>query len=135
MEYECQNETGAVLVVNSPVTKLEAQDTPAMKDWVKRNFRVIVEAGRADIIKKKGLWLITKTFSAKERAIAAMKSRGSKASFNFTVGVPGQAKVHTSCHQLVEVQHPGTGWIKSKQVRPLKMLNCTDIDVERNRVG
>jgi hypothetical protein len=120
--------------VNSPVTKLEAQDTPAMKDWVKRNFRVIVEAGRADIIKKKGLWLITKTFSAKERAIAVMKSRGSKASFNITVGVPGQAKVHPAISWW-KSSTTGTGWIKSKQVRPLKMLNCTDIDVERNRVG
>ncbi|KAH8592690.1 hypothetical protein B0O99DRAFT_716582 [Bisporella sp. PMI_857] len=113
-EYQCKKQEGAVLVINGVVTKMETQNTTRLKDYVKANFEKIVGAGDKDVIKKKGIWVITKIYSAKQRAIAVMKPEGSKVAFDVDVGVAGQARIGPAASWW-KSSTTSTGWIKSRE--------------------
>jgi hypothetical protein len=70
------------------------------------NLQQVLELQLADekIIKEKGVWIVTKTHTAKKRALAVLKSQGSQVSFGINVEAPNIATVS-----------PLVGWWKSAQ--------------------
>ena len=63
-------------------------------------------------IKKRGVWIVTKTYTAKRRAIAVLQPRGSSVKLGVDVRIPNIAKVGPSMKWWsADVAKPG--WLVS----------------------
>jgi hypothetical protein len=97
--YESQGDSGAILVTNGDVThnQITPRASTRAKDWFINNAEAILQ--EYDVTKQKGIWVITKTYTAKRRAFALLHSK--EASVVFEVNVELQAAGKTA---------PSAGW-------------------------
>ncbi|KAK1761233.1 hypothetical protein QBC47DRAFT_369428 [Echria macrotheca] len=73
---ETRSHLGAVLATDGKVTYHDAHPLPVLENWVKTNLPKIMSTAHASIIKKKGLWMVTKTYTTEKKAVAVMQSKG-----------------------------------------------------------
>jgi hypothetical protein len=104
--FTCQTDFGVVLVSDGDVTHRKAFPPKPYRAWMEENLEKIVKFPLADeqIIRKKGIWIITKTHTAKKRAFAVLESRGSQVAFGIDVEVANIATIS-----------PSAGWWKSTE--------------------
>ncbi|KAM7221336.1 hypothetical protein V8F06_003304 [Rhypophila decipiens] len=77
-------------------TTHDAQPIDVLEDWVKANLGSIMKTPHARTVKKKGLWIVTKTFTSKKRAVAVMQSSGQSVALGVDASIPNLAKVGPS---------------------------------------
>lgn len=89
VQYTCEASEGAAIITRGDVTcsRLKGNPDTEAKRWVERNIEGLVSKGDIECIKKKGLWLVTKTHHVAEVGKAVFQSRGSQASFDAGVEV------------------------------------------------
>ena len=83
--YKTSSGRGAILVTDGNI--VHSQATPAYKmcEWLKKNGKKIVE--KNPDAKDKGVWLVTKTYSAKRRRLALLMSKSEEV----TIGIDARA--------------------------------------------
>ncbi|KAK4211089.1 hypothetical protein QBC37DRAFT_402768 [Rhypophila decipiens] len=74
----------------------DAQPIDVLEDWVKANLGSIMKTPHARTVKKKGLWIVTKTFTSKKRAVAVMQSSGQSVALGVDASIPNIVKVGPS---------------------------------------
>jgi hypothetical protein len=69
-EFTSSVEESAILVTLGKITHSQMTETDKLRNWMFQNFEKVVKlSGAVDTVKKKGLWVVTKTYTAKEAAI------------------------------------------------------------------
>jgi hypothetical protein len=93
VKYQLQESTGALLVADGNVT--HNQLTPDACDnaraWFIKNAEDILIHRK--ITKEKGIWVITKTYTAKRRAVALLHARESSVEFAVNVKLTNAGKL------------------------------------------
>ena len=85
---QCQNDEGAFIMADNPVSKHQIDDEGAAIEWVKTNAVGLLKEYKS-VIDKHGLWVVTKTYTSRRCAVAVMSSRSSSAELGISADVPG----------------------------------------------
>lgn len=72
-EYSAGSDKAAVLITKRPVVYSQATPNGPLCDWVVENGREIFRHVRKP---KRGVWIVTKTYSSKKRRLAVLSSKG-----------------------------------------------------------
>ncbi|OAQ59323.1 hypothetical protein VFPPC_10386 [Pochonia chlamydosporia 170] len=83
-----ETEAGAVLVTESPVWRHRIESDTSALQWMLDNTSQMLSRHR-DIIKKHGIWIVTKTYSTRRCAIAVITSKASAVEIGLGVNVQG----------------------------------------------
>ena len=90
MVYESITEETAILLTRGKITHNQATLSQPFITWMERNAQAVIDSwDDKKVIEKKGIWIVTKTYTAKQRAIAVLRGKGSKAEFGIDVGAYG----------------------------------------------
>jgi hypothetical protein len=86
-------ETGAVLVTSGQVThnQIDPLGSTKAKDWFIINAEKILQT--YETTKEKGIFVVTKTYTAKQRAVALLRSKETSISFGVNVELEGLGKI------------------------------------------
>lgn len=76
VSFECSSDQGAVLTTADPVTRNQLGDELSALQWMADNTSKMMHQHK-DIVKRHGIWIITKTYSTRSCAIAIMTSESS----------------------------------------------------------
>ncbi|KAI5458932.1 hypothetical protein BGZ63DRAFT_426245 [Mariannaea sp. PMI_226] len=88
LSFQCGSDEGAVLVTQSPVLKHQIEDESAAVQWVEDNTADILKKHKA-IIERHGIWVVTKTYTTQQCAVAVMSSKSSAVEIGIAANVPG----------------------------------------------
>ncbi|KAH6986287.1 hypothetical protein BKA56DRAFT_308792 [Ilyonectria sp. MPI-CAGE-AT-0026] len=103
---------GAVLIPGSKVTESRAEPASAFRKWMSASIEKVLTLPMCDedVVRDKGLWLITGTFTAKRRALAVLESTGSDISLGLDVTIPGIVRAGPAAAFWKSTEY-STGWI------------------------
>ncbi|KAL6802263.1 hypothetical protein J3E68DRAFT_395675 [Trichoderma sp. SZMC 28012] len=76
MSYENTSDQGAILCTESPVTRHQIGDELSAVQWMAENTAEMMRRHK-HIIKRHGVWIVTKTYSTRRCAITIMTSKSS----------------------------------------------------------
>ena len=115
--FTCEATQAAVVVPAGNVTYLKAYPSKPYRSWMDENVSKIIKLPKADdeIIGKKGLWIITETYKAKQKAIAVLESKGSSIGYSIDVNVANIATASPSASWWSS-KESDFGWFKSENV-------------------
>ncbi|KAH7146313.1 hypothetical protein EDB81DRAFT_487533 [Dactylonectria macrodidyma] len=88
LSFTCEGEEGAVLAPQNPVLRNRIGDEMAAMQWMQDNTAEILRQYRP-IVERHGVWIVTKTCTARRCGVAVMTSKSSKAELGFGVSAPG----------------------------------------------
>ncbi|KAH8728867.1 hypothetical protein GQ44DRAFT_701218 [Phaeosphaeriaceae sp. PMI808] len=91
--FENKQQEGSILIVDGNVTHHQARPTSNFKIWMKNPEVAAKIMGEYPDTQEKGIWIITKAYTAKRRSVAVVKSKGSLISFNIGATVADVAKL------------------------------------------
>lgn len=86
--YQSSVERGAILLTRGQVTYRQADPNWPLCDWIVENGKEILRRTRKP---KRGVWVVTKTYSATERKLTVLSGEGS----GVTVGIDANALNNT----------------------------------------
>ncbi|KAK4078310.1 uncharacterized protein Triagg1_3326 [Trichoderma aggressivum f. europaeum] len=76
VSFKSNSDQGAVLTTTDPVTRHQLGDELSALQWMADNTSKMIHQHK-DIVKRHGIWIITKTYSTRSCAIAIMSSESS----------------------------------------------------------
>ncbi|PYI02627.1 hypothetical protein BO78DRAFT_351287, partial [Aspergillus sclerotiicarbonarius CBS 121057] len=134
MSFESDNQESAVLITESPVSKRHIKHEVRAEQWMAANTRTM--AGQySEILKRHGIWIVTKTYCTQRCAIAVMTTRTSKVEIGLSADVQGVLTLtpHTrwgrctgnSCTELHEDRDAGVVVFMSGMYFTPKFLRST----------
>jgi hypothetical protein len=82
--YKALSDKAALLVTDGPITYRQADDNGPLCNWVTENGKEILRRTRKP---KRGVWIVTKTWSANHRRLTVLSNKGTAV----TVGIDVQA--------------------------------------------
>ncbi|KAK5997434.1 hypothetical protein PT974_02790 [Cladobotryum mycophilum] len=88
MSFESKNDVGAVLTTESPVWKHQMGHESSAVQWMANNTPEVIRRYRS-IIKRHGIWIVTKTYSTRRCGIAIMTGKSSTVEIGLEAGVQG----------------------------------------------
>ncbi|KAK3374776.1 hypothetical protein B0H63DRAFT_452613 [Podospora didyma] len=103
------NRVGAVLVTDGTVSYHQADPVGSFEEWMETNLKSILAGKHGSLVRKRGVWIVTRTYTAKRRAVAVMQTRDQSLTFNVDVEVPHIARVGPSAEWWRETVHK-PGW-------------------------
>ena len=102
--YRAKSDKGALLVTDGPVTYRQATPNGPLCDWIVENGKEILRRTREP---KRGVWIVTKTFSANHRRLTVLSTKGTAVAVGIDVQAAnaGQARASSSWwrEQLTEL--------------------------------
>lgn len=112
-EYKNEANNGAVLIAYGSVTTSRLQEVKNVRRWMNDNIQSLVRQSDFEAIKEKGLWVVTKTYSARRRRIAVMSSKGQSVAVHTGVRATNAAELQGSMEWWNSEQST-SGWITNK---------------------
>lgn len=88
VSYNNETDSGAVLLTENPVWRHCINSDTSALQWMSDNTPQMFHRYK-DIIKKHGIWIVTKTYSTHRCAIAVMTSRASAVEIRLRVNLQG----------------------------------------------
>lgn len=88
MSFECESEEGAVLTTESPVRQHRIGDESSALQWMADNTTEMLRRHK-EVIKRHGIWIVTKTYSTRRSAVAVMTSKSSTVEIGLGADVQG----------------------------------------------
>lgn len=89
-KYTSSRSDSAILATDGKITHEQTWETDKIRAWVYENIETIIEGSSASaVIRKKGLWVVTKTYLAKRAAIALLRSKDSNTYFGVRAATHG----------------------------------------------
>ncbi|KAK5999137.1 hypothetical protein PT974_01526 [Cladobotryum mycophilum] len=88
MLFENKSEQGAVLTTESPVLRHDIGDERSALQWMIDNKSEILRQ-HGDVLKRHGIWIVTKTYSTRRCGIAIMTTRSSTVEIGLEADVQG----------------------------------------------
>lgn len=83
LEFSSSKQRSAILVAQGDVEHHQATPATKIRQWASAQAQALIDlSGDADTIKKKGFWIVTKTFTAKKCSISLLLSKESKSSYS-----------------------------------------------------
>ncbi|KAH8653730.1 hypothetical protein BX600DRAFT_471553 [Xylariales sp. PMI_506] len=104
-----KSQSGAVLVTDGSISWHQAGPPGAFEEWMDANLPAILGGGHGSLVRKRGVWIVTQTYTATRRAVAVMQERGSSVLFDVDVEVPNVARVGPRAEWWSETVHK-PGW-------------------------
>lgn len=103
-----ERRTGAILVTDGNITCHQADPTPVFEEWMEKNLTKILNGDHGRLVRKRGVWIVTRTYTAEKRALAVMQTTNDSREFGADVTVLDIARVGASTAWLREtVNKPG----------------------------
>ncbi|GJC86508.1 hypothetical protein ColLi_09346 [Colletotrichum liriopes] len=93
--FETGNEEGAILVAENPVQRNCSGDQATALRWMAANTTDMCRRYRS-IVKQHGVWIVTKTYSARRCAVAVISSNSSAVELGLGATAPGIASLTPS---------------------------------------
>ncbi|KAL7924175.1 hypothetical protein ACQKWADRAFT_325363 [Trichoderma austrokoningii] len=81
VSYHSNSDQGAVLLTESPILRHQVGDESSAMQWMADNITEMIRRHK-DIIRKHGVWIVTKIYSTRRCAIAIMTSESSSVEIN-----------------------------------------------------
>ncbi len=108
--YDHKEDTGGILVTKGEVMhhQIDPLSSTKAKNWFITNAEMILQ--RYETTKKKGIFVVTKTYTAKERAVALLMSKEISVSFGVDVDLASIGKIA-----------PEVGWWRSQKEEVWKL--------------
>ncbi|KAL7953690.1 hypothetical protein V8C34DRAFT_296338 [Trichoderma compactum] len=88
MSFESTSDKGAVLATESPVLRHQIGDETSALQWMAENTAEMLRR-HGSVVKKHGIWVVTKTYSTRRSAVAVMTQRSSKVEIGLGADVQG----------------------------------------------
>ena len=104
-KYTATSDKAALLVTEGPVKYLQATPNGPLCDWVVDNGKEILRRTRKP---KRGVWIVTKTYSANHRCLTVLSSKGMGVTVGIDVTALKSAEVRASSSFWRE--HSGSLW-------------------------
>ncbi|KAG0645025.1 hypothetical protein D0Z07_9198 [Hyphodiscus hymeniophilus] len=83
LEFSSSKRRSAILIAEGVVQHNQATPATKLRECGSAQAQALIDlSGDRDIIKKKGFWIVTKTFSAGKCSISLLSSKQSKSSYN-----------------------------------------------------
>ena len=83
LEFTSSISRSAILIAEGVVEHNHASPATKLREWGSAQAQALVDlCGDRDTIKKKGFWIVTKTFSARKCSISLLSSKESKSSYS-----------------------------------------------------
>jgi hypothetical protein len=83
LEFTCSEEHSAILVAEGVVEHHQATPETEFRRWGSANAQALIDLScDQDVIKKKGFWIVTKTYTAKKCSISLLSGKDSKISYS-----------------------------------------------------
>ena len=132
--FENEQQEGGILIVDGNVTHHQARPTSNFKIWMKNPeiAKKIMEEYPDTV--EKGIWIITKTYTAKRRSVAVAKSKGTLLSFSIGAKVADIAELKPTA-EWWNAREEGS-WKKQRAAVSFfapKLMNCADYHRGRRR--
>lgn len=107
--YQSFSREGAMLVTQGAVSYHQADPQPVFETWMDQHLPALLAGDHGALIRKRGVWIITRTYTATRRAVAVLQSRSATVSFAVDAALPQQiARVGPSAGWWSEnVREPG----------------------------
>lgn len=105
-KYSATSNKGALLVTKGPVKYRQATPNGPLCDWVVENGKEILRRNRKP---KRGVWIVTKTYSVNDRRLTVLSTKGSAVTLGIDVtALKSCAEVRASSSFWQE--HAGELW-------------------------
>lgn len=104
--YKTSSGQGAILVTDGNVIHTQANPSSKMCEWLKKNGKKVMENNPNAA--EKGVWIVTKTYSAKRRALALLLSKDSEVTLNINALADNVGKVEATAGWWQS--HVGGAW-------------------------
>lgn len=101
---------GAVLVARPPVTCARLTSESDLINWVNDNIETLAHKGHWPSIKKRGLWMIRKTYHAPECAKTVFQEKDANVTLHVGTTVPSVGHA-TGSASWWDAEHVRSGWI------------------------
>ncbi|KAL1856406.1 hypothetical protein Daus18300_010778 [Diaporthe australafricana] len=107
--YQSFSREGAMLVTQGPVSFHQADPQPVFETWMDQHLPALLAGDHGALIRKRGIWIVTRTYTATRCAVAVLQSRSATVSFAVDAALPQQiARVGPSAGWWSEtVREPG----------------------------
>jgi hypothetical protein len=90
LEFTSSETRSAILVAKGNVEHHQSTPESKIRAWGSANAQALIDlSGDRDIIKKKGFWIVTKTYTAKKCSISLLLGKESKSSYSVAAGSHG----------------------------------------------
>ena len=109
IQYTCMASRGAVLVARPPVSCARLITESDLITWVHDNIEALVHKGHWPSIKKRGLWVIRKTYQGPECAKSVFQATDENVTLHVGAKVPNMGDATASAGWW-NVEHVGSGW-------------------------
>lgn len=110
MRYTCVASRGAVLVARPPVSCARLDTESGLIHWVNDNIEALTYKGHWPSIKKRGLWVIRKTYHAPECAKSVFRAKDENVTLHVGAKISSTADV-TASAAWWKASHVDSGWI------------------------
>jgi hypothetical protein len=88
ISFESESEEGAVLTTETPVRRECIDDEASALQWMADNTTEMLRRHK-NVIKKHGIWIVTKTYSTRRCAVAVMTSKSSTVQIGLAADIQG----------------------------------------------
>ena len=112
-EFRNTSQHGAVLMTFGPITTLQLTNILDMRHWMNKHVESVVKLSDYETIAKRGLWVITRTYSAPRRRIAVLQATDSRYKIHTGVKATSDAQVQGSAEWWNSDQSD-SGWIEDR---------------------
>jgi hypothetical protein len=83
LEFSSSKRRSAILIAEGVVQHNQATPATKLREWGSAQAQALIDlSGDRDIVKKKGFWIVTKTFSTRKCSISLLSSKQSKSSYS-----------------------------------------------------
>ena len=98
-----------MLLTDGTVSFQQADPVGVFEEWMEQHLPIILAGKHGSLVRKRGIWIVTRTYTAKCRAVAVMQTRNESLTFAVDVEVPHIARVGPSTEWWKETVHK-PGW-------------------------
>ncbi|KAK8036594.1 hypothetical protein PG991_001731 [Apiospora marii] len=88
LSFESVDDQSAILATENPVLRHRVDDEKAVLQWMTANAPKVLESHKP-IMKRHGVWVITKTYTSRRCAVAVLSGRSSAITIGLSADVPG----------------------------------------------
>jgi hypothetical protein len=131
VSYKTRSRRAAILATDGLVTYNEAQPIPLLEKWAKEkvnpnslgkeketNMDAVMATPHGSYIKKRGFWIVTKTYTSRRKAVAVLQAKAKSITFGVDVEIPKIAQVGPSA-KWWEATVAKPGWQANSNVSSL----------------
>jgi hypothetical protein len=86
VKYKTLTGTGAMLLTEGPITERMAKEESSVRQWMTRDYAEKIMQKSPDT-RQKGIWIVTKTYTATRRAFAVLQSKETEVSFEMDLKI------------------------------------------------